>query len=115
MTRTFIYKEARSVSFSFFRPFIALLLLSFLTLPQVAAANERNSEVTPPQTKGGLTCFTIKPVDPEKGKKPLSCNDLCAEKEATCTGVQSNQGPSPSCEDGMFQGSGNCRCCKVQK
>ena len=62
-----------------------------------------------------LTCFTIKPVDQPKGKEPRSCDSYCMEKVAVCTGVQSNWGPPPACEDGIFKGSGNCRCCKVQQ
>jgi hypothetical protein len=62
-----------------------------------------------------FTCFTIHPVDPPKGEEPRSCDSYCMEKIAVCTGVQSNIGPPPSCEDGMYKGSGSCRCCKVQQ
>jgi len=94
--------------------FVVLALLCFLIAPAVAA----DDAPTTPALKVApifLTCFTIKPVDPPKGEEPRSCDSYCMEKLAVCTGVQSNIGPPPACEDGMYKGHGNCRCCKVQQ
>lgn len=102
--------------------FSLIAIASFCLLSSVSLAavgdvrNEGTNTTTQEQkpTLSSLICETIHPVNPPKGEDPRSCDSYCSEKGAVCTGVQSNVGPPPSCEDGIFKGSGNCRCCTVQ-
>ncbi|MGE4351949.1 MAG: hypothetical protein AB7E52_07155 [Bdellovibrionales bacterium] len=98
-----------------FALFCGLPAASVKAAEKIKADTER---VSPKDLKASpvfLTCFTIHPGELPKGQAPRNCNSYCMEKLALCTGVQSNLGPPPSCEDGMHEGDGNCRCCKVQQ
>gem|GEM_PF-2286495 len=63
-----------------------------------------------PQSIGGLSCFTVLPDK----KAPRSCDDLCGEQSAVCTGLTSPLNPPPTCEDNSVNNAFSvCRCCKV--
>lgn len=101
--------------------FSVVSIASFCFLSSVSAAveiskNDGLNAITQEQKSvvQSLICETIHPVDPPKGKAPRNCNDFCAEKDEVCTGVQSHQGPPPSCEDEMYRSYGSCRCCTVR-
>ena len=104
------------VSRLYFRSFLAVLAFLSLMLPFPASADEEPGKAPSHANKVSfvLSCFTIHPLDLPKGEQPRSCDSYCMEKLAVCTGVQSDRGPPPACEDGLFKDSGHCRCCKVQ-
>lgn len=83
------------------------LFLAVLTIAGCMVSNE--AKVSQNITHGGLSCFTITPsAGPEL---PPSCDALCGQQGAVCSGVTSNLSPPPSCEAAAV--STTCRCCKV--
>lgn len=100
----------------YFTSFLAVFAFISLMLPFFAIADEETGKAHSPANKVSLvlSCFTIHPLDLPKGEPPRSCDSYCMENLAVCTGVQSDRGPPPACEDGLFKDSGHCRCCKVQ-
>lgn len=93
------------------------LCLLLLALMLCASVQAEEAQVSEQETIGGLTCFTVTPVLP-KNYDPLkakSCKTFCADQGAACSGVTSNIGPIPSCEESAAPNSMVCRCCKVAK
>ncbi|MDD3288777.1 MAG: hypothetical protein PHX43_07240 [Alphaproteobacteria bacterium] len=87
--------------------FLCLLIMLF-----VCGSSALAEKAVAPVKIGALSCFTIQPSahDP---KSPVTCNDLCGEQNAVCTGVTSPISPAQSCEATASQWSTTCRCCKA--
>ena len=91
-------------------PVIYLLVALLAALP--VTAKEAAPVVSPSVTQGGLTCFTIKPT--AKEKEPPSCDSLCGERKAACTGVTNGaMNPPTACGDPAPPNFALCRCCKA--
>lgn len=104
------------MSRSFLLRFAFLFLLTPLLsacLPEKDTKGQTQAAASPVK----LSCFTAFPDAGAIGKKEAedfpSCDELCGQQEAVCTGVQSHIAPPPSCGDAMFPSYGDCRCCKV--
>ena len=89
-----------------------VLLLSCLFFPSWV---EASADLAAVQTTAGLTCFTIHPPThiPAREEVP-SCDQLCAERQAVCTGVTSPLNPPQSCEDRALPPLQTCRCCALR-
>lgn len=99
--------------------FFIALTFTVLILPMAAGAADRTGDVSAPQTKGGLFCFSVEPIkaDPKiKHEDYPSCDALCAKQGAVCAGMQ-NGGLNPpvTCADHTSSTWAVCRCCKVQQ
>ena len=93
-------------------------LLVGLSLSFSATASEAQSSGADGVKKnGGLTCFSVEPLkaDPKlKYEDYPTCDDLCAEKGAACTGMQnSSLNPPVTCADHTSSVFSICRCCRV--
>ena len=98
----------------FLLPFlIAILLTAFLFPMALAYAANDAPVISPPVTQGGLTCFTITPAEEPKDRP--SCDVLCGQKGAACSGVTNGAYTPPTkCEDPPPRNAAVCRCCKVK-
>lgn len=87
---------------------ISLRVLAIVLLGgMVIYASEASS---PRQTHAGMTCFTVE-LDTDAQTHSKSCNDLCSDKGAVCTGASGIFNPPATCESGI---AGQfCRCCAV--
>lgn len=98
---------------------ILIALALILAAPGCHAGQEAAAtqpEISDTVTAGGLSCFTITPAPPLNGtKETLSCEQLCAEYRASCTGVAVGAyNPPPNCASRYITpNSVSCRCCKV--
>lgn len=89
---------------------IFVICATFLLLKEVLA-NEVSGSLNPITNK--LSCFTIKPSSNDKDSSS-SCDKLCADEGAVCTGMQNGSvNPPITCSDIPFPGFSACRCCKV--
>lgn len=86
---------------------VLVLVVVFLSSAAIVAS----AVLSPRQTHaGGLTCFTVE-VGTDEFAHPKSCNDLCRDKGAVCTGATGIFNPPATCESGI---AGQfCRCCAV--
>lgn len=66
-------------------------------------------DTTAPAVFSNFRCVTITEADAHSPK--LSCDALCAEKKAVCTGVTSPLSPPPSCANNPVSSLITCRCC----
>jgi len=92
-----------------------LLSVFFLIFAVPAAASDNNPVISQSVTQGGLTCFTITPAEDKKhGNERPSCDGLCGQQGAACTGVTNGaMNPPTKAEDPPVPYFAICRCCKV--
>jgi hypothetical protein len=93
--------------------FCLVLLFSALSLPVLAADDK--PKISPSVTQGGMTCFTITPANDRKhwSENP-SCDELCGNQNAACSGVTNGaMNPPTKCDDPPPPNFAVCRCCKV--
>jgi hypothetical protein len=86
--------------------FASVLMLAGLA----ACAMPSSGSISASVKNGGLSCFSIHPA-PLNSNSSASCNDLCHEQGAVCTGVTSPLMPPQSCENEAQ--TLVCRCCKA--
>lgn len=97
--------------------FLALAFALFLfPMAQTRAANDA-PEISPPVAQGGMTCFTITPAEEPKDRKDRpSCDSLCGQHGAACSGVTNGAyNPPTKCEDPAPTFYAICRCCEVER
>jgi len=90
-----------------------LLSAAFLALvPLTACATSPQPLVSPSISAGGLSCFTIADIKPPAPhERTPSCDQLCLDLSASCTGVTSTVNPPYTCATPAAYAT--CRCCKV--
>ena len=95
---------------------MTILVVGCLSYP-AAASEAQTSGADSAKMNGGLTCFSVEPPKAEPNRKREdypTCDELCAEKEAACTGMQnSGLNPPVTCADHTSNTFSVCRCCKV--
>lgn len=95
------------------RRFLPCLLFILLALPAFGAG--KGAQVSAPLTQGGLICFSVTP-DVATSPPGLSCDALCAARQAACSGVANGaMNPPATCEDPPKPNFAVCRCCKVAR
>ncbi len=96
---------------------LASLLLGLCLSFPTAASDAQPSGAEGVKKNGGLNCFSVEPhkADPKiKYEDYPTCDDLCAEKGAACTGMQnSSLNPPVTCADHTSSTFSVCRCCRV--
>lgn len=94
----------------------SLLVFLCLSFPAAASDAQSSSDVAVKKI-GGLACFSVEPPKAEpdlKREDYPTCDELCAEKGAACTGMQnSSLNPPVTCADHTSNTWSICRCCKV--
>jgi hypothetical protein len=96
----------------------AMTVLVVLCFSSPAVAGDATSSRDVAVKKiGGLICFSVEPrkADPKlKYEDYPTCDELCAEKGAACTGMEnSSLNPPVTCADHTSSTFSVCRCCKV--
>lgn len=101
-----------------FIPHIVRILIAviFLTVTMACygvSAKSNASPISETVKQGGLACFTIDPP-PHDNNRPPSCDELCGQHSAACTGVTNGaMNPPTRCSDPPPSDFAICRCCKV--
>lgn len=94
------------------------LLIGFCLSFPAAASDAQSSGADGVKKNGGLACFSVEPPKSEPNRKREeypTCDELCAAKDAACTGMQnSGLNPPVTCADHTSNIWTVCRCCRVQ-
>ncbi|MDD3288996.1 MAG: hypothetical protein PHX43_08380 [Alphaproteobacteria bacterium] len=98
---------------------IKFIFIAILFAYQPAMAEQTETQNSSTQSAynrvARLSCFNIERTQ-QKTKIQKSCDDLCKDREAVCTGMQNGAiNPPVKCNDPLMSDFSICRCCNVEK
>jgi len=98
---------------------VKLCLVALLIGIAASCATAIAETKSPRESSSTLSCFSVTPEATTRDKKPKdypTCDALCAEKSAACTGMQNGgMNPPVTCADPATSEYSICRCCVFAK